>query len=146
VAPLVDRDVFDLRLARLEELLRRLRKLAEVDRASFLDDPALQAQAERWMQVAGELCLDLAQHLIASRGWQTPATYREAFQTLRTEGVLSSELAARMEGWAGLRNLLVHLYLDVDHGRLFQILTEELGEIEDYAAMLAQVLPAEAEE
>ena len=143
---MVDREVFDLRLARLEELLRRLRKLAEVDRSRFLNDPALQAQAERWMQVVGEACLDLAQHLIASRGWKTPATYREAFQTLRVEGVLSPELAARMEDLVGLRNLLVHLYLEIDHRKLFQILTEDLGEIEDYSAVLTGVLAAEAEE
>lgn len=142
---MVDPEVFDVRLARLEELLRRLRKLAEVDRESFLSDPALQAQAERWMQLAGEICLDLAHHLIASRGWQTPATYREAFQTLRTEGVLSSELATRMQGWAGLRNLLVHLYLEIDHVKLFQILTEELGEIEEYAAVLMRLVAEPSE-
>ena len=140
---MVDRDVFDLRLARLEELLRRLERLAAVDRQTFLTDPAVQAQAERWMQVAGEVCLDLAQHLIASEGWQTPATYREAFQVLRAEGVLSPDLATRMEGWAGLRNLLVHLYLEVDHGKLYRILTEDLGELGTYAAALSSRLDLE---
>lgn len=140
---MVDRSVFDLRLGRLEELLRRLKRLAEADRETFLADPAVQAQAERWMQLAGEVCLDLAQHLIASEGWQTPATYREAFQILRAEGVLSAELAGQMEGWAGLRNLLVHLYLEVDHGKLYSILTEDLGELEAYAAALISRLEFE---
>ena len=143
---MVDREVFDLRLARLEDLLRRLRRLAAVDRATFLTDPAVQAQAERWLQVAGEVCLDLAQHLIASRGWRTPATYREAFQVLASEGVLSPELAGQMEGWAGLRNILVHLYLEIDHGKLFQILSEDLEQIEAYAQALSQILRDEAGE
>ena len=137
---MVDREVFDLRLAGLEQLLRRLRGLGEVDRENFLNDPALQAQAERWMHLAGEVCLDLAQHLIASRGWRTPSTYREAFSTLSSEGVLSTELAARMQSWAGLRNLLVHLYLEVDHDKLYRILTEDLGELEQYATVLARIL------
>ena len=135
---MVDRDVFDLRLAKLEELLGRLRKLAEVDRETFLGDPAVQAQAERWMQLAAEACLDLAQHLIASQGLRTPATYREAFQILGEEGVLPRELARQMEGWAGLRNVLVRLYLDVDYEELFAILTQDLGQLEAYAAALSE--------
>ena len=143
---MVDREVFDSRLARLEDLLRHLRRLAEVDRATFLADPAVQAQAERWMQLVGEVCLDLAQHLIASRGWRTPATYREAFRVLAGEGVLSPELAEQMQGWAGLRNILVHLYLEIEHDKLFRILRQDLGEIEAYARALAGFLSDEDRE
>ena len=92
-AALVDRDVFDRRLGRLENVLRSLRHLAGNDRDSFLRDAALQAQAERWLYVATECCLDLAHHLISDRGWKTPSTYRECFQVLQSEGVLNLELA-----------------------------------------------------
>ena len=64
---MVDRDVFDRRLAKLETLLRDLRSLSKVERAAFLSDRALQAQAERWLQLAAECALDLAHHLIADR-------------------------------------------------------------------------------
>jgi uncharacterized protein YutE (UPF0331/DUF86 family) len=49
-----------------------------------------------------------------------------------------------MERWAGLRNVLAHLYLDVDHGRLHQILTSELGSLEEYAAALSRTVAGEA--
>jgi uncharacterized protein YutE (UPF0331/DUF86 family) len=137
---LVDRDVFALRLSRLETLLTDLRALARIDRDVFLRDHGLQAQAERWLQLAAEVCLDLANHLIATRGWPTPTTYREAFQSLGAHGVLSAELAEKMAGWAGLRNVLVHLYLDVDYAQIFTILEEDLGELEAYAAALTREL------
>jgi uncharacterized protein YutE (UPF0331/DUF86 family) len=38
-----------------------------------------------------------------------------------------------MEEWAGLRNVLVHLYLDVDQRRLYEILTEDLDQLELFA-------------
>jgi uncharacterized protein YutE (UPF0331/DUF86 family) len=133
---LVDREVFDRRLARLERPLRNLRALARTDRAAFLADEGLQAQAERWLQLAAECALDLAHHLIAERGWRTPATYREAFEVLRDEGVIDSGLGERMQGWAGLWNVLTHLYLEVDHGRLHAILRGELDDLASYAAAL----------
>ena len=135
---MVDPDVFDRRLAKLEELLRDLRALARVDRERFLADRGVQAQAERWLQLAAECALDLAHHLIASRGWAVPSTYREAFQILEREGVLTPALCVRMQGWAGLRNVLAHLYMEVDHRRLFDVLVRDLDSLEDFAAAIAR--------
>lgn len=135
---LVDREVFDRRLGKLEELLRDLRALARGDRATFLADRGLQAQAERWLHLAAECALDLAHHLIAERGWKTPTTYREVFEVLRAERVLDARLSERMQAWAGLRNVLTHLYLEVDHARLYEILRGELDDLESYAAALSR--------
>lgn len=137
---MVDREVFDRRLGKLEELLRRLRSLAQGDRQEFLSQATLRASAERWLHLAAECTLDLAHHLIAERGWKTPTTYREAFEILRDEGVLSSEMAEQMEAWAGLRNVLVHLYLEVDPDRLFEILRTDLDQLEAYAASLSRAV------
>lgn len=139
---MVDREVFDRRLAKLEDLLRQLRRLAATDRDAFRSDRALQACAERWLHLAAECTLDLANHVIADRGWKTPATCREAFQVLAAEGVLTPERARQMEGWAGLRNVLVHLYLDVDHERLHEILSRDLDQLERFAAELVRALDA----
>jgi uncharacterized protein YutE (UPF0331/DUF86 family) len=140
---LVDPEVFQRRLARLEAVLSDLRDLARVDRAAFMRDRALQAQAERWLYVAAECVLDLAHHVIADRGWRTPETYRDAFRVLRDNGVLDEGLAANMEGWAGLRNVLAHLYLDVDHQLLHRILTDELGFLEQFAKRITRAAGGE---
>jgi uncharacterized protein YutE (UPF0331/DUF86 family) len=134
---LVDRETFDRRLAMLEELLRRLRGVVVEGRERFLVDVALQAQAERWLHLAGECALDLAHHLIADRGWRTPTSYRDAFAVLAAEGVLAPHQVTAMEGWAGLRNVLVHLYLDVNHDRIWDVLEGELDQLVDYAVTLA---------
>jgi uncharacterized protein YutE (UPF0331/DUF86 family) len=135
---MVDPDVFDRRLERLEGAIVDLRGIAAIEVHAFVTDHALQAQAERWTQVAVESCLDLAHHLIAERGWPTPSTHRDTFRILAERGVLDGPLAERMAGWAGLRNILVHLYLDIDHGRLHEILRTELDDLASYAAALAQ--------
>jgi uncharacterized protein YutE (UPF0331/DUF86 family) len=129
---LVDREVLDRRLARVEELLTRLRQLAGVAREEYLREAGLQAQAERWLQLCAESVLDLAAHVIADSGLRTPTTYRESFQILREAGVLEEALAKQMERWAGLRNVLVHLYLDVDQDILFDILQDDLGQVQAF--------------
>ena len=135
---MVDPEVFDRRLAKLEVLLSDLRGLASTPVEEFTSSRALQAQAERWVQVAVETCIDLANHIIADRGLPTPGTYREAFSVLAKHGVLDPELAEQMAAWAGLRNLLVHLYLDVDPTRLHAIVTNELDQLEAFAAAVSR--------
>ncbi len=140
---MVDREVFERRLSRLETLIRDLRELAGRPDDVFLSDRGLQAQAERWTHLAVECCLDLANHLIADRGWPTPDTYRDGFRTLQLQGVIDEDLAMSMAGWAGLRNLLVHLYLDVDHALLFEILGRDLDQLEAFAKAAQQELDRE---
>lgn len=136
---MVNREVFQRRLARLEQLLRDLRQLASIPRAEYLGDRGKQAQAERWLHLAAECVLDLAHHLIADRGWRTPSSYRDAIQVLAENDILDDSLAGQLEAWAGLRNVLVHLYLDVDQQMLFTILERDLGQLEEYARQLFQV-------
>lgn len=130
---LVDRDVFDRRLAAFEQVLSDLRQAIETPLAEFLNDRGQQAKVERWTQVLVEIALDSANHLIADHGWQTPSTNRQCFTVLAQEGVLDDELADRLAGWAGLRNVLVHLYLTIDHQLLYEILTSELDQMADHA-------------
>jgi uncharacterized protein YutE (UPF0331/DUF86 family) len=140
---LVDREVFDRRLSRLEDLLRELARLAAVDRPRFVADRGLQAQAERWTHLAVECCLDLANHLVADRGLGTPESYRAAFEALARAGIIDGALAGQLAGWAGLRNVLVHLYLEVDHERLHHILGAELEQLARFAGAMQRVLDDE---
>jgi uncharacterized protein YutE (UPF0331/DUF86 family) len=140
---LVDREVFEQRLSRLETLIRDLRGLVGRPIDAFLSDRGLQAQAERWTHLAVEYCLDLANHLIADRGWPTADTYRDAFRTLQLERVIDEDLSTNMAGWAGLRKLLVHLYLDVDHALLFETPGRDLDQLEAFAKAAQQELDRE---
>lgn len=54
--------------------------------------------------------------------------------------VLSSSLAERLKRWMGFRNLLVHIYLEIDHGKSYDAIREDLGDLEEFATILAPLL------
>jgi uncharacterized protein YutE (UPF0331/DUF86 family) len=87
---------------------------------------------------AAECALDLANHLIADQGWRTPTTYREVFEILAEQSVLDAKLAEQMQAWAGLRNVLVHVYLEIDHDRIHAMITGELDQLEAFAAAISR--------
>jgi uncharacterized protein YutE (UPF0331/DUF86 family) len=55
-------------------------------------------------------------------------------------GVLSPELGARLAGIAGFRNILVHDYLQIDRGIVYQKLHEGVADLESFATEIVQFL------
>jgi len=41
-----------------------------------------------------------------------------------------------------LRNLLVHLYLEIDHGRTYDAISEDLDDLHAFASRMARMLEA----
>jgi uncharacterized protein YutE (UPF0331/DUF86 family) len=126
----------------LEGYLAELRPFRSVSREEFVREPAMHHLAERLLHLACESVLDIAQHVIAEGGYRQAATYKDLMEVLTEEGLLDADLAERLKGWMGFRNALVHLYLELDHGRSYDAIQQDLGDLEQFGAKMAGLLPA----
>ena len=111
---MVDPDRVAGRLARLDGLVDRLERVRARDEATYLTDVGLRLETERALQLALQITIDVGAHLVAEIGAHPPDRYRDVFRALAEAGILDAELAGRMEDAAGLRNLLVHGYAELD--------------------------------
>ncbi|MGH3981211.1 MAG: type VII toxin-antitoxin system HepT family RNase toxin [Pseudonocardiaceae bacterium] len=142
---MVDAEVVGRRLRVIGRRLGALRDVCSHGESTFLADPALQAQAERHLQLALQCAIDIALHILADDTDRTPEDYGTAFRELAAVGVLDRDLADRLRLVAGLRNVLVHAYLDVDPARIWTHLGR-LDDLEDFAhAVDAYLKQAESE-
>ncbi len=137
---MIDPSVVRRRLRKLDELLQRLRQLAETSRSEFLADPVKQAAAERLLQVAVQVVLDLGAYVLSERGVVDWEEYREVPVRLEEESVLDQELAEKLSEAAGQRNILVHLYLDVDPEEVFRTLRRDLDAFSEFADRIERLL------
>lgn len=139
MAALVDRDVVVRRLREIGRRLAALRALHEAGLTRFEEDLAVRAQVERHLQVAIQSGIDIALHLLAGDTDRTPEDYGSAFTLLTETGAIPSDLADRLRLAAGLRNLLVHAYLDIDPVLLWRHL-ERLDDLEAFAGWIVEHL------
>lgn len=137
---MVDRDALSARLSALDGYLAELRGFADLNRSTFVENPAVHHLAERYLHLACECVLDIAHHVISERGYRQSKSYRDAIEVLREEGHLDDALARNLQGWMGFRNVLVHIYLEIDHGRSYDIIAEELGDLDRFARSMAELL------
>lgn len=87
-----------------------------------------------------ECALDIGNHLIADQGLPTPKVYKDIFAILADAKVIPAALAASLQKWAGFRDILVHNYLEIDHGIAYDALSLDFQALEDFAARAASFL------
>ena len=81
-------------------------------------------KARAALEVAAQCAIDLALEIVARRGLGAPQTYREAFTLVAGAGVIDAALADDLSKWAGLRNILVHVYTTLDLDAVHRALGE----------------------
>ena len=111
------------RLLRLEEVVSRLEELQRegIDPRGDFRQAWL---AERGMQLAAEIALDVGNHILSAHFGVLTRYYEDVLTQLATCGVIDSELRERFRGLGGFRNLLVHGYLNLDADRVAQVLAD----------------------
>jgi len=135
----LDRTVVRRHLLALDQALQTLRqhqgRSVEALRSS---------REERWVVERGlQLCiqnvLDVATHVAASEGRDVP-DYATAIDLLAEFEILPADFAARFRAVAGLRNVIVHGYLDVDPAIVHRLLNERLEDFAEFARSIGRHL------
>lgn len=137
------RQAIEARLRRLQEVIRRLRKLRDVSLERFRSDEDAQWLAERGLQLGCEIILDVGNHVLSGAFGRPAETYEQILVGLGREGILSAALVEEVGGLGGFRNILVHAYLDLDPERVWQILQRAPDRFERFAREMTAWLPRE---
>jgi uncharacterized protein YutE (UPF0331/DUF86 family)/predicted nucleotidyltransferase len=104
--------------------------LPEAGLEAYLSDKRSRALSEHYLRLAIEATLDLGRHVVVKTGLGVPQEYREVGRILREQGILPASLGEQLESMAGMRNVLVHLYWDIDYTLLYGTIVENLDTFE----------------
>ena len=128
---MVDREILLRRIELIREYGEILKELVALPADTFVGDPNVYLKAERCLEVIIQAMLDIGGHIISARQLGQPSRYDEIFAILGQHGVIDEELAERLRGLAGLRNILVHAYLELDRARVQKLVADDLGHFEE---------------
>lgn len=128
------------RLERLRDYVATLRGYSKRTLAELRSDTTLRGATERYLELAIQSSLDLGETVIAANRWRKPTTYREIIEILAENGVLDEELAGRFVHAAGFRNILVHMYADIDLAKVHEFLGNNLGDFDEYTKAISSYL------
>ena len=132
----VDRDVVLRKCEAIEHHVSRLRAKQPLTAAALRADESLRNDVCFDVLQALQACIDLAVHACTHESLGVPETPAVAFALLERNGVISPSLAASLGKAAGLRNLIVHRYADIDDSRLVDAIRDGLADLDEFASVM----------
>ncbi|MDP2303347.1 MAG: DUF86 domain-containing protein [Ignavibacteria bacterium] len=121
------------RLNQLEVNLLELEKFKKKYTLNDLNDELqLQWSLRYGLLESIQIIIDIACHIVSKYNLANPKSYSDCLRILAKEKYLSNSLSERLEGMAGLRNLLVHEYFEIDLIRLLRLL-DNLDDLRNFS-------------
>ena len=125
------------KFGQLDDFLGILKGIRKTPVGKFLKDKILIGSAKYYLQVSVECCLDIANHIIAAKGFRAPKDYADSFKVLEEQGVFDEKLGMKLRQMAKFRNRLVHLYGEIDDGYVYEFMRKDLKDILDFKSVIA---------
>lgn len=130
-------------LSEANRSLNILKGLAKLDRVQIVENDANLDRVKYNFIIVIQSLIDICNHIVAKGHGRVPEDYGDCFKSLSELGVIDSNLAARLSKMAGFRNLLIHLYWQVDDNKVYEILRTNLEDIDDFLEKISAFLKTE---
>jgi uncharacterized protein YutE (UPF0331/DUF86 family) len=121
-------DVVVNKVATVERCLARIDAEYAGDERNLRDNLTRQDSIVLNLQRACEAVIDLAMALVRDHRLGPPQESRHAFELLRDAGLIDADMARRMAGLVGFRNVAVHDYQRLNVDIVNAIVTTRLGD------------------
>lgn len=141
----IDWRTLQAKLRRSRELLDQLEGLGPINTVRLAAEPVTALAVERILTLLVDLAFASNSHVAVARLGRAPDSYAESFTLAARTGTIDGDLATALRPSVGLRNVLVHNYLDVDPARVVAAVPLALEQYGAYVRPVATFLQAHAD-
>jgi len=120
--------------------LEKLNPILEKSLTEYLKEDYFKFSTERLIQLIVECAADINNHVVVKKGHKPPEDYRSSFVKAAEVGLISRELADKIKGSAGMRNILVHEYMDIDDKLLFETIPLAVEHYREYCKQVCELI------
>lgn len=133
--------VDDVVFNKVEIIERCIRRIQEEYQGNFLnlENYTKQDSIILNIQRSCEASIDLAMHLVASKGLGIPQSSRDAFDFLQQAGIINEHLARKLKAMVGFRNIAIHNYQAVDLGIVQGIIEKNLADLLKFGQLVLSI-------
>ncbi|MEW6697222.1 MAG: type VII toxin-antitoxin system HepT family RNase toxin [Bacillota bacterium] len=120
------------RISDIKRALEIISKIAVTNKESFLKDEIMMSAAKYQLILAIEAAQNICNHLAARVARTAPTSYADCFRILAENQIISDKLAHKLTSMAKFRNLLVHQYGKIDNVIIYQIISSDTIDLQNY--------------
>ena len=125
-------DTETLRLDTLDDYVRRLLRFDRTSESDCVSDSGVHDLAARYLHLAVEAAIDIANHWNCAAGRRTPESNRDSLVVLQDARDIDPALSKRPRDWVAFRDVLVYDYPTLDHCIVRRKIRHELGDLDAF--------------
>ncbi|WP_347488943.1 DUF86 domain-containing protein [Desulfoscipio sp. XC116] len=136
---MINKTLISQRLELIDCWLKNLKKLSCLSYEEFISNNINSAAAESYLRRSLEAIFDIGRHLLAKTGnIEMAGEYKSIAKGLASNNFVSYDLGKKLVQMAGYRSRMVHFYSMVTEKELYDILLDNLGDIEQFSIEIKQ--------
>lgn len=135
---MTNKSILENRISLTKKYLGILERYKKYSQAEIEEDVDIRGAVERYLYLAVQSAIDLAEAVISHRGFRKPVTMGESFRILQENGIIESGLAGKLARMTGFRNIIAHDYGEIDYSIVYDILQKGLNDIEDFIVKISK--------
>jgi len=132
--------VVEAKISSIKKYLSLLERYKPYSQNDIEQNPDLKGAFERYLYLAAQATIDLAEAVIAFKDFRRPTTYADAFYILDEQDFIPKPLSEKLVNMAKFRNIIAHDYEDVDFGIVYDAGQNRLIDIEELITVVRQKL------
>lgn len=136
---MIDKELIEEKLSNIAKYLVKLEDISKLSHQEFVGSDT-HYLAERYVEIIVGSAIDINFHLIKELNLDAPIKYKESFKVITNAKVLEHDLGYRIADSAGLRNIIVHHYDEIDLDRFYDGLKGGIKDYQDYAKAINKYL------
>lgn len=128
------------KLERLDEYFGYLKDIQKVNKKSFLTDYHFHGLAERYLQLAIEVIIDIGKLIIVSEDLKRPEDNGDIISIMADNKILAKKSSEKLIGIVNFRNILVHDYEKIDREIVYKKLQKNLDDFSGFKKNIIKYL------
>lgn len=124
--------IIEDKISYIKEHLKAAERHLNYTLQEIQDNPTVRSAIERDLYVVAQAVIDLAEAVVAFRGFRKPTTMRDALDILGEEGILPVNFIGEFSKLVGFRNALAHDYEDLKLEVVYGVLHNKLKEVYEF--------------
>ena len=133
-------DTLNRLFSEMDEALRKLNGFSKFQMEAFLAHEEMIDAAKYDFIVAIEAMIDICNRIISVDKLGYPQDYSDMIRLMGEKGQFQENLVKQLIEMVKFRNLLVHLYWEVENEKLYEYLKNNLGDFEAFKSAIRNYL------
>jgi uncharacterized protein YutE (UPF0331/DUF86 family) len=132
--------VIENKISSAKKYLKILQRYGGYKKEDIEGNIDIRGAVERYLYLAIQTTIDLAEAVIAYKGLRKPTTMSEAFDILNEERIISAKLTNELVKMVGFRNIITHDYEKIDYEVVCTVLQKGRRDIESFLKRIEEKL------